>query len=250
MQPNTQKMEPMSGASPFQTPVARRQIQPMQPPMRPQGLWRGLLTLGMPGIYFFGFVALAQVLAPPQWKPLYLFAMAMAQYENTLIAETKAEKASAEELIAQGRAEGEKEAELAFQIQFKELEFVYQEKLATVQTQLQSGLAAYQSLYDRANMLQAEAAKMEHTILTNQQNAIRDTQGPISVVAGFSDIGCIFSPEFCKVSDDIRGKMANDLVEAGTVGRGSVAQQFLRDIPDAAQLQAQIMLPPKTAAIK
>ena len=244
MQPNTQKIEPKSGASPFHAPVARPQMQPMQPPARPSGLWRSIATLGMPGLVLFVLLALAQIAAPPQWRPLYLAAMAMAQYDNTHIAETKQEKADAEELIAQARAEGERDAEFAFQTQLKELEFIYQEKLVTVQTQLQTGLNAYQSLYERANMLQTEAAKMEHTILTNQQNAIRDTQGAIGVAANVTDIGCIFSPEFCQMSDNIRNKMASDLAQAGTVGRGSVAREFLRDIPDPAQLQARIMLPP------
>jgi hypothetical protein len=244
--PHRSRSFPAGDSSNFSAPAPRPQIQPMQPVTKPKGWLRTAATLTVPGFVIVGCLVIAEIVAPYDYKPTVLAGRAAALYEVTVIRETLIDKAEAEKLIAEARTDGERRAELTFQTQLKEVEFVYQEKLVTVQTQLQSGLAAYQSLYERANMLQAEAAKMEHTILTNQQAAIRDTQGPISVVAGLSDIGCIFSPEFCKVSDDIRGKMAGDLVQAGTVGRGSVAGQFLRDIPDPAQLQAQIMLPPPT----
>ena len=245
MQPNTQKIEPMSGASPFQPPSARPQIQPMQPPARPRGVLRMLATLGMPGLVFFVLLALAQIFAPPNLKPAYLLALALAQYENTVIAETKEEKAAAEELLAQARADGEKEAELKFQTQFKELEFMYQEKLVTVQTQLQSGLAAYQSLYERANFIQQAVYQMEGTILQHKQQAVRSTQGGKELVANVADVGCFFVPELCKVGDGIRDKMSDELVDAGRRGAGQVSRDYLQGIPDPAQLQAQMMLPPR-----
>ncbi|GAB5489651.1 MAG: hypothetical protein Pars2KO_32210 [Parasphingorhabdus sp.] len=166
-----------------------------------------------------------------------------ALYEVTVIRETLMDKTKAEELIAQARTEGEREAEIAFQTQLKELEFIYQEKLVTVQAQVQTGMDAYKSLYERANLIQQAVYQMEGTVLQYKQQAIRDTQGGKSWVANAADIGCVFVPELCKVGDGIRDDMSDELVRAGRRGAGQMSQDYLRDLPDPASLQGQMMLP-------
>ncbi len=248
MNPNAKKIEPMSGSGPFHAPVPRQQIQPMQPVAHPRGWLRKIATLGMPGLVIIVAIALMQLFAPPHLKPAYILAMALSQYENTIIAETKEEKAAAEELIAQARADGERQAEIVFQADLKAIEFDYQQKFATVQAQLQNGIAAYQSLYDRANMIQQGALQMENALLQYKQQAIRDTQGGKSFIANAADIGCVFAPEFCEVGNKVRQGMADDLVSAGRRGTGQITRDLLDGMPHPADLQAGAMLPPPVQA--
>jgi len=248
MQNQTKKIEPMARSGNFSQPATRQQIQPMQPVFQPRGWMRTLLTLSAPGFVIVACLGAAELFAPTKWKPTITVGEAIARYEVTVIRETLMDKTKAEELIAQARAEGERQAELAFQTDLKELEFTYQEKLVTVQTQLQSGLAAYQSLYERANFIQQAVYQMEGTILQHKQQAIRSTQGGKELVANVADFGCFFVPELCKVGDGIRDKMADELVDAGRRGAGQVSRDYLQGIPDPAQLQARIMLPPPIAA--
>lgn len=247
MQNQTKKIEPMARSGNFSQPATRPQTQPMQQD-DPWPKWlRVLATLSMPGFIIIFFLGLLQTFAPYDWKPTVMIGKAGALYEVTVIRETLMDKTKAEELIAQARAEGERQAELAFQTDLKELEFTYQEKLVTVQTQLQSGLAAYQSLYERANLIQQAVYQMEGTILQHKQQAIRSTQGGKELVANVADFGCFFVPELCKVGDGIRDKMADELVDAGRRGAGQVSRDYLQGMPDPAQLQAQIMLPQPVA---
>lgn len=245
MQNQTKKIEPMARLGNFSPPATRPQIQPMQPVFQPRGWMRTLLTLSAPGFVIVACLGAAQIVAPYDWKPTVLVGKAIAQYEVTVIQDTLMDKAEAEKQIAEARAEGERVAELAFQTDLKELEFTYQEKLVTVQTQLQSGLAAYQSLYERANLIQQAVYQMEGTILQHKQQAIRSSQGGKELVANVADVGCFFVPDLCKVGDGIRDKMSDELVDAGRRGAGQVSRDYLQGMPDPAQLQSGIMLPPR-----
>lgn len=239
---------PMGEPDSFSQPRSPPQIQPMQPAMQPRGILRSLATLGMPGVVILFFLGLLQLFAPYDWKPTVMVGKAIATYEVTVIRETLVDKAKAEEQIAQARADGERQAEIAFQEKLKDIEFEYQEKLALANTQFQTGMNAYQSLYDRANLIQQSAMQMEGTLLQYKQQAISQTQGGKSLIANISDIGCLFSPELCRVGDNIRADMVDELVDAGRQGNGVIARDFLRDMPNAAELQSKIMLPDRIAA--
>lgn len=243
MSQQSNNIQPMGSGGGNSRPASRPQLQPMQPVVQPRGWLRTLATLSMPGLVIVFFLGLMQLFAPPQWKPAYLLAAAMSQYEVTVIRETLVDRAEAERMVAEARAEGEREAEIEFQAQLKELEFTYQAKFATVQAQLQSGMEAYKSLYDRANLIQQAVYQMEGTVLQHKQQAVRDSQAGKALVANAADIGCAFVPELCKIGDNIRDDMADELVDAGRRGAGQVSQDYLRGLPDPAQLQSQLMLP-------
>ena len=239
---------PLGEPDSFSKPRSPPQIEPMQPMVQPRGLLRSLATLGMPGVVILFFLGLVQLFAPYDWKPTVMVGKAIATYEVTVIRETLMDKAKAEEMIAEARSDGERQAEIDFQEKLKAIEFEYQEKLALATTQFQSGMAAYQSLYDRANLIQQSAMQMEGTLLQYKQQAISQTQGGKAFIANASDIGCIFSPALCKVGDEIRADMADELVDAARKGNGTIARDFLSDMPNAAELQSQIMLPDRIAA--
>jgi len=166
--PHRNRTFPRGEPGNFSPPAPRPQIQPMQPSVQPRGLLRTILAMGIPGLVVLFALGLMQVFAPYDWKPSVLVAKAVAIYEVTVIQETLMDKTKAEELIAQARAEGE--------TQLKELEFIYQEKLVTVQAQVQTGMDAYKSLYERANLIQQAVYQMEGTVLQYKQQATRDTQ--------------------------------------------------------------------------
>ena len=228
----------MSAAKPASKP------QPLSSTPIPRGLLRTLLSLTAPGFVIVACVGIAELAAPHEWKPSVLIASAMSDYENEVTAQTLAIREEAEQRIAEARAEGERTAELAFQEELKEIELAYNSELQTIQANLQSGMDAYKSLYDRANMIQQAVYQMEGVMLNYRQQAIRDTQGANSFLANAADIGCVFAPEFCGVSDNIRTDMADQLNDAGRRGAGSLSQDYLRGLPDPAQLQGQLMLPP------
>lgn len=218
--------------------------QPLPKTSMPRGLLRTLLSLTAPGFVIVACIGVAELTAPHEWKPSVLIASAMSDYENELTEQTLAIREEAEQRIAEARAEGERAAEIRFQEDLKEIELAYNAELQTIQANLQSGMDAYKSLYDRANMIQQAVYQMEGVMLNYRQQAIRDTQGANSFLANAADIGCVFMPEFCGVSDNIRTDMADQLNDAGRRGAGSLARDYLLGLPDPAQLQGQLMLPP------
>lgn len=233
-----QAMQRQSGFSP---PAQRPQIQPMQPVLQPKGFGRWLLTLSVPGFVIVACVGLGEVFLPHEWKPSVLIAKAMASYEVTMIRDTLIDRAQAEQQIAEARAEGERSAELEFQAELRAIEFDYAQRLATVQTNLQTGLASYQSLFERTNMIYQGALQMENTILTQQQAAVRDTQGGQAFLANGADLLCPLMPELCEYSDRVRADMANDLVTAGRTGRGTIVRDLMIGVEDPASLRARLM---------
>jgi len=232
----------------FSQPSPRPKIEPMQPTMQPKRWLRMLATLGAPGIVILIGLGLVEIFASDDWKPSVLVGEAIATYEVTVIRETLMDKAEAEEKIAEARADGERQAEITFQEQLKELEFTYQEKLALSNAQFQSGMDAYKTLYERANLIQQATLQMESTLLQYKQQQIAQTQAGKSFVANAADIGCVFVPELCSISDTIREDIADELVQAGRHGAGELARGYLRDMPTAAELQARIQLPDRKAA--
>ncbi|MEL7197914.1 MAG: hypothetical protein AAGL10_06330 [Pseudomonadota bacterium] len=218
--------------------------QPLPHGVQINGFLRMLLSLSAPGFVLFLLLGIVQLTVPHEWKPTVLIGEAIATYEVTVIQETLMDRAEAEEKIAEARADGERAAEIKFQEDLKEIELAYNTELQTIQASLQIGMDAYKSLYDRANMIQDAVYKMEGIMLNYRQEAIRGTQGGSSVAANVADVGCFFVPELCGVGDRIRDDMADQMNRAGQKGAGSLAQNYLRDLPDPAQLQGQLMLPP------
>ena len=217
--------------------------QPMQPVAVPRNWARLILTMGAPGVLLFILLGVTQLVLPYDWKPSVLVGKAIATYEVTILRGTVMDRSQAEQQIAEARAEGERAAELAFQEKLKEVELAYNVELQETQARLQSGVEAYKSLYDRANMIQQAVYQMEGTMLQFRQQAIRDTQSGNAFIANAADIGCIFMPEFCQVGNHIRSDMADQLNDAGRRGAGSLSRDYLRGLPDPAQFQGQLLTP-------
>lgn len=232
---------PMGEPKEFSQARQPPRIEPMQPISQPKRWLRMLATLGAPGLVLMAGMATVEVFAPEDWKPSVMVGEAIAKYEVTVIRETLMDRAEAEEKIAEARADGERQAEIDFQEELKKLEYTYQVKLAHANSQFQSSVDAYKSLYERANLIQQATLQMETTVLQYRQQQVAGTQAGKSFVANAADIGCVFVPELCDVSDNIRDDIADELVRAGRHGAGSIAQNYLRDMPTAAELQTRIL---------
>lgn len=241
MQYQTRKIEPMSGSGNSNAPVPRPQLQPMQPSVQTSGAFRTLISLGANSLMLLFIVGLIELAAPSGWKPTDIIATAMVNYETAMIEGTMVPRSEAEQLIAEARTSGERAAEIEFQAELRAIEFDYAQQLANVQTNLQTGMTAYQSLYERTNQIYQGAIQMEQTVLAQQQAAIRDTQSGQSFLANGADLLCPLMPELCQVSDRIREDMADDLVTAGRSGRGSIMRDMLAGIEDPASLRSRIM---------
>lgn len=229
-----------AGASAANPP---HRAQPMQPVAVPRNWARLILTMGAPGVLLFILLGVTQLVLPYDWKPSVLVGKAIATYEVTILRGTVMDRSQAEQQISEARAEGERAAELAFQEKLKEVELAYNVELQETQARLQSGVEAYKSLYDRANMIQQAVYQMEGTMLQFRQQAIRDTQSGNAFIANAADIGCIFLPEFCQIGNHIRSDMADQLTQAGRQGAGSLSRDLLQGLPDPAQFQGQLLTP-------
>jgi len=216
-------------------------------------LWLRLLaTASVSSVAIAGAVLLAEVTAPQDWRPTSIVAGAAVNFETLMIEGTVIPKAEAELMIEESRAEGQRNAEITFQKELKaveldfqeglkEVEFNYQKKVAVVQANLQDSIKSYESLYQRANMIQQVAYQMEASLMSVKQDVIKQTQGGRTFVTNLADLGCYFSPEACEVSRQTRQQIANDLVDVSRYRSGEVSRDYLKGVQDPAKLRSRLM---------
>src|SRR3546814_16778062 len=99
------------------------------------------------------------------------------------------EQTDFERAVAQARAEGERDAELAYQEQIKALDYQYQSQLQVLQGQVTSSVAAYQNLYDRATQIQQVAMSLEGYVMQQRSEAVRGPQVGRTILANVLEIG-------------------------------------------------------------
>lgn len=243
---NTQQTPPLqSTARDPQLAVTSQRAKP--------ALWlRMIAAASVSSVAITAGVLLAEVTAPQDYRPSSVGAHAASNFEKIMIRETVIPKAEAELMIEESRAEGQRNAEITFQDELKqvelryqaglkEIEFDFQKKVSMVQANLQDSLKAYDSLYQRANMIQQVAYQMEATLMNVKQDAIKQTQGGRTFVTNLADIGCYFSPEACEISRQTRQQIANDLVDVSRYRSGEVSRDYLQGVQDPAQLRSRLM---------
>lgn len=245
-------MTQQTQSSPLQGMARDPQLAVSSRKARPAAWLRMIATASASGIAIAAAVMIAEVAAPQEYRPSTIGASAASNFEIIMINETVIPKAEAELMIEESRAEGQRNAEIIFQEELKgveldfqeglkEVEFQYQKRVALVQANLQDSLKAYDSLYNRANMIQQVAYQMEASLMSVKQQAIKETQGGRQFVANLADLGCYFSPEACEVSRQTRQQIANDLVDVSRYRSGEVSRDYLKGIQDPAQLRSRLM---------
>ena len=245
-------MTQQNQTSPLQGSMREPQLSANSQKAKP-ALWlRMIATASVSSLTIAGAIVIAEVSAPQDYRPSSIGAHAASNFERIMINETVIPKSEAVLQIEEAHAEGQrnaeikfqeelKQVELRFQDELKEIEFQYQKRVALVQANLQDSLKAYDSLYNRANMIQQVAYQMEASLMGVKQQAIKETQGGRQFVANLADLGCYFSPEACEVSRQTRQQIANDLVDVSRYRSGEVSRDYLRGIQDPAQLRSRLM---------
>ncbi|CAM3739304.1 hypothetical protein [Litorimonas haliclonae] len=217
-------------------------------------LWlRVIATASVSSAVITAGVLLAEVAAPQDYHPSSIGALAASNFEKIMIRETVIPKAEAELMIEEARAEGQRNAEILFQTDLKDvelryqkglkdIEFEFQRNIAIVQANLQDSLKAYDMLYQRTNMIQQVAYQMEASLMNVKQEAMTKTHGGWNLMTMLGDVGCaLSSPEACRLAQEGRQKIANDLVDISRYRSGEVSRDYLQGIQDPAQLRSRLM---------
>lgn len=173
------------------------------------------ITLGIGGL---------QMVAKPGFRPSDVIASIEAQVARETFVQLNAEEdgdkpgtkrlteAQYKELIAESERKGAAKAELA-----------YQRKLAVVQADKERVVAAYQTLFQRANMIAQAALQLETIAQQFRQQLLSMSNGGRNMVIMFKDIFCgLGNPEACASARDDRGTM---IAEADELSRGDVGNK-------------------------
>jgi uncharacterized short protein YbdD (DUF466 family) len=114
--------------------------------------------------------------------------------------------------IAQAQREGQAKAEIGFQ-----------RELAAVQADKERVVGAYQTLFQRANMIAQAALHLENVAQQFRQQLLAMSNGGRNMVIMFKDIFCgLGSPEACASARTDRGTM---IAEADELSRGDVGKR-------------------------
>lgn len=233
--PGQQALPPSAAPSP------RPPLQPMpMPRSRGSGMVRFMLMLGGQSMILASVLAGAQVFAPDPYKPATLVGTAIGTVEAQAARAQQHDQANFERAVAQARTEGERQAELAFQAQIREIDYRYQAQLQVLQGQVQSSVAAYQSLYDRAAQIQQIGMSLEGYVMQQRTETVRATQAGRTLATNVFDVLCIFDPNSCHAADQLRSEMVDEVNDASQTGYGSILAQSMQGIPDPATLKAQL----------
>lgn len=224
-----------------------------QPRSRTKTLLQGAAKLTFSGLALTAVLVGVEMYAPHEYKVSTIWATADANFEALKIKGTVIAQADAERMIAEARIEGErvselkfqdslKDVELRYQTGLKDIEFKFQRNIAIVQANLQDSLKAYDMLYQRTNMIQQVAYQMEASLMNVKQQSMTKTHGGWNIMTMLGDVGCaLSSPEACRLAQEGRQKIANDLVDVSRYRSGEVSRDYLQGIQDPAQLRSRLM---------
>lgn len=177
-----------------------------------------------------------QGIAKPGLRPTDLMATIEAQTELGIFNQ-KMGAAPGQVLMteAQYRAElaeaergGQARAELAFQ-----------KDLAVVQADKERMVGAYQTLYQRTNLIAQAGVQMEQVAMQFRQQLLQSTNGGRAVVIGIKDMACgLGSEEACASARADREKMIDEGTTLSEADLAAKVNALMAGIPDPASLVA------------
>ena len=139
-------------------------------------------------------------------------------------------EAQYQEALAKAQREGQAAAELD-----------YQRKLAAVQADKEMVVGAYQSLYQRANVIAQAAIQLETIAQQFRQQLLTMSNGGRSAVIMFKDIFCgIGSPEACASARSDRETMIGEADELSRGDVGKRVRDLMAGVDDPATLIAKM----------
>lgn len=191
----------------------------------------GMLAGG--GLALAAFLIFWQSVAAPGKGPFELLAYAEAKFETGVfngkmgVAPNGVQMTEAEyrEKLAEAERNGAAKAEYALQ-----------EKIARLQADQQRIVAAYQALYQRANLIAQAGLGMEAQLQAARTQAIAGASAGNQIVATYGDIGCALGIGGCEAAADAKERIRADIDNARTGEVGQRIRQLLSEAPDPAQL--------------
>lgn len=238
--------QPQRGQSP--RPIPPSTAPSPQPPLQPMqtshgiinGAVRFIATAGLGGMLMFGAAVIGEVAAPEGYRPSELLGNFYGTVSGNAAEAQQEAQANLERAVAQARTEGERAAEIAYQERLKQVEYDYNAQLQLFQGQVQSSVAAYQNLYDRATQLQHIAMGLEGYVMQQRAQTMRDTQTGRIVATNVFDVLCLFDRQSCRQAEDLRYQLIDEVNVASQTGYGTILANTMTGIPDPATLKAQL----------
>lgn len=176
---------------------------------------RLLSTLVSQTVVFTIIIGVAEVTAPPEYRPSTLLGRFSGGHE-------------AAELKAKQQATAE-----------------YQQQLQLIGAELDRTTRAYDALYQRANAITQQAYQMEAMVLQYQEQVVSQGMEMQSTGANLADLACLVSPLFtgtdfeglnqtCGLGKAIRQGQASELAMTARDHSAVVPRNVFQDLPDPA----------------
>lgn len=237
--PDLPAMKPVSAPAQPASPAAQAAQPAAQARSAPVGarrLRQAVSAVVGGGLALTGGTIALQLIAKPGLTPADLMATIEAHTELGIFNQKmgaepgvlKMTEADYQRALAKAQREGQAQAELSFQ-----------RDLAAVQADKERVVGAYQTLYQRANMIAQAALQLETLAQQMRQQLIQASNGGRNVVIMFKDIFCgLGDPQACQSARDDRGTM---IAEADELSRGDVGtrvRELMAGIDDPASFIA------------
>lgn len=237
------KLPPMpssaSGAGSTTQPESSSTMKPAAEPMRSAPIGTKRLRQMVTSVASGGFalvmiLGVGQVVLRDDLKPTTWLATFEAQTELSIMSQKLGHEpgkpviteAQYQEAIAKAQRDGQAKAEI-----------VFQQKLAVVQADKERVVGAYQTLYQRANMIAQAAIQLETVAQQFRQKLVEMSTGGKNAVIMIHDLACGAGiEESCETARRLRAGM---IAEADSLTRGDVGnrvREMMSGIPDPASL--------------
>jgi hypothetical protein len=193
-----------------------------------------LTTVVGGGIGLVLVIGVAQFALRPELKPTTLLATIEAQTELGVLNQKMGADAGTMLMTEAEYKSKLAEAERAGQAK---AELEYQTQLAVVQAYKERIVGAYQTLYQRANMIVQAAVQLESMAQQFRQQLLQSTNGARTVIIGYHDMMCaIGEVNSCVTARNGREAMISEADELSSGNVGSRIRAMMADIPDPAAL--------------
>lgn len=237
-QPELPPMAPLGNSAPPPLPPMSN-MQPKSSMMGAGGAFsrrmrQMLTTVVGGGIGLVLVIGVAQFALRPELKPTTLLATMEAQTELGIFNQKMGAEAGKMVMTEAEYRAKLAEAERAGQAK---AELEYQKQLAVVQADKERIVGAYQTLYQRANMIVQAAVQLESMAQQFRQQLLQSTNGGRSMIIGYHDLMCAFgNPSSCSSAREGRETMISEADELSSGNVGSRIRGMMADIPDPAAL--------------
>lgn len=186
------------------------------------------------GIGMVALVGFGEVVLRPELKPTTILATFEAQPDlkgmNQKLGVAPGTVEFTEDQYREKIAEAERRGQAKAEVEF-------QKEIAVVQADKERVVGAYQTLYQRANIIAQAALQLESVAQQFRQRLLETTNGGRSIVISIKDMICALGES--EACDSARNDRASMIAEADQLSRGDVGKrvkELMADVPDPASL--------------